>query len=193
MKISIPKGALYDTLYFNYQSEKKADRRLVSSVYSIQDKFTPVHEYFSLSIKTKPLSAELTKKTVMVQIDDDGSLSGSGGDWAKGFQTAKVNAFGKYGVAIDTIPPVIKPLTNFSNKSYLESKVLQFRITDNLSGIKSYRGLLNGKWVLMSLDGKTSKLTLDLEGHTLPGENTLSIEIEDRVGNKTIFEKTFEN
>ena len=104
-----------------------------------------------------------------------------------------MNVFGKFGVAIDTVPPVIKPLTNFSNKSYLESKILQFRITDNLSGIKSFRGLLNGKWILMSLDGKSSKLTLDLEGHTLPGENTLSIEIEDKVGNKTIFEKTFEN
>jgi len=193
MKITIPKGALYDTLYFKYQVEKKADRRLVSPVYSIQDKFTPVHEYFSLSIKTNPLSPELTEKTVMVRFDDDGSLIGSGGDWAKGFQTAKVNVFGKFGVAIDTVPPVIKPLTNFSNKSYLESKILQFRITDNLSGIKSFRGLLNGKWVLMSLDGKTSKLTLDLEGLTLPGENTLSIEVEDRVGNKTIFEKIFEN
>jgi len=192
MKISIPKGALYDTLYFKYQVEK-ADKRLVSPVYSIQDKFTPVHLYYALSIKTKPLSPELAGKTVMVQIDDDGSLSGSGGDWANGFQTAKLNVFGKFGVAIDTIPPVIKPLTNFSNKSYLESKVMQFRITDNLSGIKSFRGLLNGKWILMSLDGKSSKLTLDLEGHTLPGENTLSIEIEDKVGNKTIFEKTFEN
>jgi murein DD-endopeptidase MepM/ murein hydrolase activator NlpD len=192
MKISIPKGALYDTLYFKYQVEK-ADKRLVSPVYSIQDKFTPVHLYYTLSIKTKPLPPELTEKTVMVQIDDDGSLSGSGGEWANGFQTAKVNVFGKFGVAIDTIPPVIKLLTNFNNKSYLESKVLQFRITDNLSGIKSFRGLLNGKWVLMSLDGKSSKLTLDLEGHTLPGENTLSIEIVDRVGNITIFEKTFEN
>jgi len=45
----------------------------------------------------------------------------------------------------------------------------------------------------MSFDGKTSRLSLDLEGLTIPGENTLSIELEDSVGNKTKFEKTFEN
>lgn len=192
MKISIPKGDLYDTLYFKYSAEG-TDRRLLSSVYSIQDKYTPVHDYYTLSIKTKPLNPELQEKVVMVRLDDDGSLIAAGGDWLKGFMTAKVNTFGRFGVALDTIPPVIKPLTNFNKKSYLEDGVLQFRITDNLSGIKTYRGFLNGKWVLMSFDGKSSRLTLDLEGLTLPGENTLSIELEDRVGNKTIFEKTFEN
>jgi hypothetical protein len=45
----------------------------------------------------------------------------------------------------------------------------------------------------MSFDGKTSKLTLELEGLTVAGENTLRVELEDHVGNKTIFEKTFEN
>ena len=192
MKISIPKGELYDTLYFR-SNAVGADRRLVSAVYSIQDKYTPVHDYFSLSIKTKPVKPELTTKLVMVHLDDDGSLSGVGGEWVKGFMTAKVNTFGKYGVALDTIPPVIKPLTNLSKKTLPADGVIQFRITDNLSGIKSYRGFLNGKWVLMSFDGKSSRLTLDFEGLTIPGENTLGIEFEDRVGNKAIFEKTFEN
>ena len=181
-----------DTLYFKYSAEG-VDRRLVSPIYNIQDKYAPVHDYYTLSIKTNPLTPELREKAVMVRLDDDGTLIASGGDWSKGFLTTKVNVFGRFGVAIDTIPPVIKPLTNFDKKTYLVDGILQFRITDNLSGIKTYRGYLNGKWVLMSFDGKSSRLTLDLEGLTLPGENTLSIELEDRVGNKTKFEQTFEN
>lgn len=192
VKVSIPKGDLYDTLYFRYQTGKP-DRRMVSEIHSIQDKYTPVHDYFSLSIKTKPLTPELSDKAVMVRIDDDGSLSAVGGGWSKGFMIANVNAFGNYGVAIDSIPPVIRSLTNFNAKGFLENRIIQFHLSDNLSGIKSYRGLLNGKWVLMSFDGKSSRLTLDMEGLTIPGENTFSLEVEDRVGNKTIFEKTFEN
>jgi hypothetical protein len=192
VKVSIPKGDLYDTLYFKYQIGK-TDHRLVSAIHSIQDKYTPVHDYFSLSIKTNSLTPELSDKAVMVHLDDDGSLTGVGGNWSKGFMTANVNAFGNYGVAIDSIPPVIKSLTNFNAKGYLENRIIQFHLSDNLSGIKSYRGLLNGKWVLMSFDGKSSRLTLDMEGLTIPGENTFSLEVEDRVGNKTIFEKTFEN
>jgi len=192
MKITIPKGELYDTLYFKYHVDG-SDRRLVSSIYTIQDKYTPVHDYYTLSIKTKPIDPDLKEKTVMVRLEDDGTLSACGGDWVKGFMVAKVNVFGRFGVAIDTIPPVITPLTNFSKKSYTGNSIIQFRITDNLSGIKSFKGYLNGKWVLMSFDGKTSRLSLDLEGLTIPGENTLSIELEDSVGNKTKFEKTFEN
>ena len=192
MKISIPKGELYDTLYFKYRADG-VDRRLVSPIYNIQDKYTPVHDYYTLSIKTKPINPELREKIVMVRLDDDGSLIACGGNWSKEFMKAKVNVFGRFGVAIDTTPPVIRPVTNFNKKSYLENGIIQFRITDNLSGIKTYKGYLNGKWVLMSFDGKSSRLTLDLEGLTLPGENTLIIELEDSVGNKTKFEKTFEN
>jgi len=192
MKIAVPKGVLYDTLYFKYHLEKP-DHRLVSAVYSIQDKYTPAHELFTLSIKTKTLSSELQDKAVMVHLDDSGTISSVGGEWSKGFMTAKLNVFGKYGVAIDTVPPVIRAITNFSSRSYVETKILQFYISDKLSGIKTFHGFLNGKWVLINYDGKSGKLTLDLEGLTIPGENTILIEVIDHVGNKTIFEKSFEN
>lgn len=192
MIISIPKGSLYDTLYFNYHSDP-GTRRMVSDVHSIQDKYTPVHDSYTLNVRTKPLKASLRDKAVMVRLEDNGSFISEGGEWAKGFMTAKVKNFGRFAVALDTVAPVIRPLTNFVKKSYRVSGVIQFKISDNLSGIKSYNGFLNGKWVLMSYEGKTSKLTLELEKLTTPGENTLKVEIVDRVGNKTIFEKTFEN
>lgn len=192
MIISIPKGGLYDTLYFNYYSDG-GDRRLVSAVHYIHDKYTPVHDIFTLRIRTKHLNPELSEKAVMVRMDDDGLFISEGGEWSKGFMTAKVKTFGRFGVALDTVAPVIRPLTNFIKKSYHVSGVIQFRISDNLSGIKSFNGFLNGKWVLMSYEGKTARLTLELERLSTFGENTLRVEIEDRVGNKTIFEKTFEN
>ena len=192
MIISIPKGDLYDTLYFTYHSDP-GNRRLVSDLHSIHDKYTPVHNLYTLRIRTKPLKLALRDKAVMVRMDDDGSFISEGGEWSKGFMTAKVKNFGRFGVALDTIAPVLKPLTNFIKKSYQVSGVMQFRISDNLSGIKSYNGFLNGKWVLMNFNGISSRLTLELEGLTTPGENTLRVELEDRVGNKTIFEKTFEN
>jgi hypothetical protein len=40
-----------------------------------------------------------------------------------------------------------------------QSKTLQLYISDSGSGIKSYNGYLNGKWILFEHDSKTKKIT----------------------------------
>jgi hypothetical protein len=37
----------------------------------------------------------------------------------------------------------------------VDQKTIQLSIADTLSGIKSYTGYLNGKWILFEYDNKT--------------------------------------
>lgn len=190
LNMVIPKGALYDTLLFKYSTEPGNDF-LYSNIHCLHDIYTPVHESYSLSIKTKNVNPALQKKLVMVRLKEDGDFISEGGRWANGFMTAKVRSFGKFGVAADTIPPVIKPLFGFKKRVLREKGVLQFKIGDNLSGVKSYKGFINSKWVLFSFDAKSSIITYEIDGHVKAGLNSLIIELEDQVGNKTDFKTTF--
>ena len=68
----------------------------------------------------------------------------------------------------------------------------QFSISDGLSGIKSYNGYLNGKWILFEYDNKTKKITHNFsDGIVAEGANELKIIVVDNLGNSTIFETRF--
>lgn len=190
LNIVIPKGALYDTLLFKYSTEPGNDF-LYSNIYCIHDIYTPVHESYSLSIKTKNINPILQKKLVMVRLKEDGDFISEGGRWANGYMTARVRNFGKFAVAADTIRPVIKPFSSFKKRMLREKGVIQFKIGDNLSGVKTFKGFLNGKWVLFSLDAKNSVITYEIDSHVRVGSNSLIIELEDQVGNKSVFKTTF--
>ena len=66
--------------------------------------------------------------------------------------TTKIRDFGNYTVRIDKEPPVIRALNIFPNKKVKKQSSILVKVSDNLSGIKTYRGTLNGKWILMDYD-----------------------------------------
>ncbi|MDX1545331.1 MAG: M23 family metallopeptidase, partial [Christiangramia sp.] len=67
---------------------------------------------------------------------------------------ANPKSFGTYTLAIDTIPPTIKPV-NFQNNKWISNlNELVVEIEDDLSGIGNYRATVNGKWILMEYDYK---------------------------------------
>ena len=71
---------------------------------------------------------------------------------------------------------------------------IQLKISDKLSGIKSYTASLNGDWILLEYESKTKTLTHNLsDGIVKEGKNDFRIEVTDNVGNSTIFETQFFN
>ncbi len=112
-----------------------------------------------------------------------------------GYAVAAVKNFGTYQVKYDTTAPVIRT-SNFDLKGQKQNnlstlKALQFTITDNLSGIKTYRATLNGKWVIADYDAKNNRLTIDLAKHTGTGKCALRLEVTDKCGNQSIYLKEF--
>ena len=106
--------------------------------------------------------------------------------------TTKTRNFGTFTLATDNEAPKILPL-NFKDGQWISNnKDLKVKITDDLSGIKSYRATVNGKFILMEYEYKKNLLTHDFsDGVVTETENHLKIEVIDNVGNTTIFESTF--
>lgn len=69
---------------------------------------------------------------------------------------------------------------------------MKIRVEDAISGVKNFRGTINGHWILMEYDAKTNTLTHDFnDGIVVDTKNNLKLIVTDNVGNSSKFEATF--
>ena len=187
--VSFPKGVLYNDLHLQYQ-EKPALKNSLTPVYQIHNGYTPIHDFIEVSIKVGRITEEQRKKVVLVNIDQNGAISSKGGEWRNNYLTAKSKVLGGFTIMLDTVAPTINPINIFANKNMAGNSSIICTMSDNLSGIKTYRGEIDGKWILMDYDGKTSKLTYFFDN--LPnGNHSFKLEVTDFGNNKTVMEIPF--
>ena len=99
---------------------------------------------------------------------------------------------GNFTLARDSVAPKISP-SNFRPNQWLSKlKYIKVNISDDFSGIKSYRGTINGKWVLFEYEPKRKLLTYDFSDKVFEqAKHELELEVEDNVGNKSIYKTIF--
>ncbi|BAX78516.1 M23 family metallopeptidase [Labilibaculum antarcticum] len=191
IELEFPKNSFYSSIPFTYSVEK--DSSYLSDIHSIHSENTPVHNYYTISIKPKYLPKEKSDKLYIARINKDGETVNEGGVYFDSSVKTKSRYFGKFAVAIDTIPPLIKPKTNFELKSLRGQESIRFTISDNLTGIKSYEGLINEKWVLFEYDAKNDLLFYVFDSKRLPPNKNhqLKVKVTDQVGNQETFTTDF--
>ena len=101
----------------------------------------------------------------------------------------RTKELGTYELIKDTEQPSVVFIND--KNDFSAEDVLIFEIQDSISGIATYKGYLNNQWILFDYDYKTKKLIHKLNDKKFTiGNNTLRLEVTDRVGNNTTFEKT---
>lgn len=179
------------TLYENTQINYSRDKILHASapLHKFGNSEIPLQKYFVMKIKTQGISKDKEDKAVIVKISNDKRKAfARGGTYKEGWVETKVRDFGNYTVKIDSTPPVVTPVNIIKNKIITTQKDIQFKISDNLSGIKSYKIYIDKKFKLANYVPKRGILTLHLdEYNTLSkGIHNLRIIIIDERGNTTI-------
>jgi len=187
IKLDLPKEAIYEDFPFEYQ-ETPAVTGSYAGVHHLHNQYTPLHTYCTLSIKAGNLPGNLTGKAIIVSVGHGNSFTSRGGTWENGWVTTKIRDFGNYTIAVDTKPPVIRPVNIFPNKKVKKQSSIMVKLYDDLSGIKSYRGSLNGKWILMDFDEKNRLLTYTFDDRMRPGKNIFVLLVTDGVGNSARYE-----
>jgi hypothetical protein len=180
----VPSDALYEDLDFIYTSSAPL-KNTFSRLHHLQNDNTPLHIYCDLSVRADNLPDRLTSKAVVVRISDNSHPASVGGKWENGFVKTRIRDFGDYTVMVDTTKPVIRAISVSSNKKSSNHHSIKLKISDNLSGIKSYRGTLNGKWILMDFDAKTGLLVYEFDDRMKPGKNEFRLVVRDAVGNES--------
>lgn len=182
-----PPGAFYDTVQFRYR-RIPAPQAYYADFHVVHNSSTPIHKPCKLSLGAERLPSRLRNKALIVRVNDKGKPSAVGGNWEHNRLTTQVRSFGTYSVLADTIAPVIR-LLNYRPGFTLQAKqLLKVRILDDLSGIATYEGTLNGQWVLLEYDAKNNLLTYNPDAIIKEGKNIFRIKVRDGVGNESIQE-----
>lgn len=181
--VFFPAGTFYEDFDLNFGFS--------NNILTVHDDTVPAHTSFTISMENNTFD-EIEKSKVFI-----GRIRGAGVSYNTTREKNNVyeihtKTLGKFKLAIDTVAPVVKAVKPIEGKSLDGQKILQVRISDGLSGIKSYNGYLNGKWILMEYESKTGILTYSFsDGISVAGTNELKVVVVDNVGNSTTFDTHF--
>mgnify|MGYP001184396330 CR=1 FL=1 len=189
IEIHIPKKALYDTLKFQYSISSETSPNCYAPIHHVHNEKTAIHKSYAISIENT-VDSTLKSKAFIAQINKNGNLTYRGGKWVNNKLTTKLKSFGRFSVAVDTLAPTIKGLNIYPGKT-MTSSALRITIKDDISGIKSYRGEIDGKWILMEFDPKRARLTHYFEKELSKGKHTFTLVVEDERGNISNYKADF--
>jgi hypothetical protein len=189
VKLEIPEDALYEDMLFEY-SVSPPVTGLYAPVHHLHNIYTPLHTWCQLSMRCNNLPADLAGKAVIVTVGAGNKRSSIGGKYEKGWISGRIREFGKYSVAVDTKSPSIVPVNIVNNKNVSKQTSIRMKISDDLSGIDSYRGTLNGQWILMDYDAKNRLLVYSFDEKMKKGKNKFVLVVKDAVGNSSRYEAT---
>ncbi|WP_456865891.1 M23 family metallopeptidase [Galbibacter sp. BG1] len=179
-----PENTFYHDLFINLKTEDDA--------IIIHNESVPVKNNYTISMNISNRNETDKDKLFIAHVSDDGRLSYEY-TYRKGdLLSTRTRDLGKFKVAKDTVAPVVKP-SNFRDGQWLSNfRYLKLNITDDLSGINSYRATINGEWILMEYEYKENSLTYDLSDIDFKdAANNLEVVVTDNVGNSTTFKAVF--
>jgi len=193
IEFTIPEGAFYSNIDFQF-NEKPSIKPFLSPIYQLHNSTVPLHFSCPLRIKADHLPERLQDKAMLAQIDrSSGKILSATGKYEDGWVEGNIKVLGNYTLAVDTIPPKITPQIFNEKKVLRDPSCLKINVTDNFSGVSTYHGTIDGKWVLFEYDLKNNLLsyTFDKERFEFDKDHKLILEVSDFKQNASTYQVNF--
>ncbi|WP_291799386.1 M23 family metallopeptidase [Lutibacter sp.] len=182
--VAFPKYTFYNDFYLDFD--------IKDSIVKVHSPIVPLNKRYTLTFDVSGYSSEEKKQLYIASIKNKG--------WTQYETTVKKDAtfytstkkLGNFRLLTDKINPKIT-LYNFKNGQWLtHSKTLKLKISDKESGIKSYRGEIDGEWILLEYNVKKGTLTYDFKDKVFTtAKHVLKVTVTDNVGNSTTINANF--
>ena len=184
VSVYFPKNSFFEDFYFDYTNENGMVKLHNSSV--------PVQKSFKLSFDISNYTEEELKYMHIAKKNKGGKLYYVSTKRKDNTLYTLSKNLGEYTLKTDNEAPKISSI-GFKNGDWLTRfKTIKVKIYDRGSGIKSYRGTIDGEWIRMAYDPKRNVLTYDFSDKTLEGTlHKLKVVVIDNVNNSTTFTSTF--
>ncbi len=185
LSLTIPAGNLYHDICFTHSSERSSSH--YSNIHRLHHTPVPLHSSATLRIRLKSDTLREKNNYGIISLDNKGKESWLGGEYLYGGIKVNIRELGgRYAVAADSVAPAITPLQRENWKS---RRIVRISLTDNKSGIASFRGEINGRFVLFTHDSKSTIYSYRFDEARLPvGEPLeLTFTATDRAGNRSEF------
>lgn len=187
LNIKFPLKTLYNDLNFVYSRSPRPTGGY-SDIHHVHNRFIPLNGSYKLSIKAdEDLPSNMQSKALIVNT----RKNAQGGFYENGYVKAELKTFDSFYIALDTMAPKIIPVNIRNGISLTSASRIQFRISDNLSGIDSFTALLDGRWVLMEYDSKSGSLWHRLDDLIAKGKHDFQLIVSDRKNNTAMYHIVF--
>jgi len=188
MALIVPQKMLHKDVHLNYVA--RIDSAAISYVHQLNDERIPLHSYSDLRIGIRNMPVADTTKYYMARVTDKGKLVSVGGTYEKGYVKARIRELATYTVAVDTIAPKIEPV---GKANWAKNGTITYKVTEEETGIQSYRGTIDGKYALFYLRIMNDRLIYKLDPQRVKkGQNhTVEITVTDKCGNTTTVRDKF--
>lgn len=183
LTLLVPQGCLYEDVPLNY--EVRADSSDIAFTHQLHNERVPLHKPCSLRIRLRQMPVADTVKYYLARVNNQGRKVYAGGSYRNGYMEADVLELGTYTVAVDTVPPVITPVN--SGQWSRQGRIV-FKAHDKETGIRSYRGTIDGEYALFGrINSISGELVCELDAARVKKgrEHTLEMTVTDACGNET--------
>ena len=199
---SINKDSVYNLLFASssiklskntFYTNKEIEIIERDNILSIDEDSIPVLKEITIKFNTDRYNDSLVNKTYIAKLENEDKSSFVSNNLKNGKLTADIKLLGDYMIKVDSIPPNIN-LIDIEDSQWISNRdKLQIKINDKNSGISSYRGTLNDKWILLEYNPMKGILTYDFNDNINNSEpkNILKVNVTDNVGNTKYLEKVF--
>lgn len=187
IKVDFPAGTFYSDI--DFAVDKSASAEYLTPIYHVGDRAVPLSGSYNLTVDLPDDTIEDKSKYLMVRINGK-RVSRVDSRYEDGRVIGTPSALGNFAVTTDTKAPKILPE---APARWSKTGVIKVKISDNLSGISTYRGEIDGKFALFELDGKTGRLSfrMDASRWTRGTKHDLVITVTDACGNSARHESKF--
>ena len=177
-----------DSFYYNFfiDLQQKGDTIMVHK----DD--VPIRKNYTLSINGDSIDKKEIDKYFIANVTDKGYISYQHTYRKGNVLSTRTRSLGNFIVVKDSVAPEVRP-SNFKDGQWLSNfDTLKLIISDDLSGINSYRAKINNQWILMEYEYKDRSLTYDLSDIAFKdATHLLEVIVTDNVGNSTTYNAVF--
>jgi Peptidase family M23 len=174
IQLNFDRKSLYDTLYLEL-----VDR---SGSFQIGQPTIPLKEPLEITYKTK---GNFNPEKAGVYNIYGTAPKALKTEWNGRNASFKTKELGNFAILTDNMPPNITPVTKDSTK-------LVFRISDELSGIKDFKAIVDGKFVIMDYDYKKKLIWSAERDSTNYFKGEIKLIVNDNASNSEIYASTIE-
>lgn len=182
--IAFPKNTFYNDFYLDFDT--------TDSIVKVHTPSVPLNKNYTLTFDVSSHNENEKKQLYIASINKKGYTKYESTVKKEMSFYTSIKKLGNFTLLSDYEKPNIS-LVNFKNEQWLTNfNTLKVKITDNDSGIKSYRGEIDGAWILMEYDPKKNLLYYNLSDRIfITARHNLKITVTDNVGNSSTLNTTF--
>jgi len=188
VQVRFPRATFYSD--FHFEASTRRSPSFCSEIHTLGTPTVPLAGKFDLTIKLTDDTLTDKRQYCIVKIDGKKRSALATTYTVGGSVKASPNSLGSYAVTTDTLAPAIVPVRK---TQWSKSGKITYKLSDNLSGLQTYRGEIDGKFVIFELDGKTGCATYPLSDGMVKrgGSHRVTLTATDACGNTATVTDTF--